>query len=83
MKDTDGNDLNAGKAYLDTDDQFGMFLQATIGEFAKRIVHTIASNFRIKNPEEVFPPADKIGPFEGNTQDELDDFLEMIGHNNV
>ena len=83
LKDTEGADMNAGKAYLDTDDQFGMFLPATVGEFAKRIVSTISSNYRIKNPEEIFPPADKIGKFEGNTQDELDDFLEMIEKNNA
>ena len=69
---------------LDTDDQYGMFLPQTIGEFAKRIVHTIASNYRIKNPDVVYPPADSVPPpFEGDTQSELDDFLEMIRQNNV
>ena len=81
--DVNGDALNEGKAYLDTDDQYGMFLPQTIGEFAKRIVHTIASNYRIKNPETVYPPADKIAQFKGDTQAELDDFLEMIGENNV
>ena len=81
--DVNGDALNESKAYLDTDDQYGMFLPQTIGEFAKRIVHTIASNYRIKNPATVYPPADKIAQFKGDTQAELDDFLEMIGENDV
>ena len=82
LKDAEGNDLNAGKAYLDTIDQFGSFTASTYGEYAKRIVMTIASNYKIKNPDVIFAPAN-ISHQYVETQDELDALLKKIQENNV
>ena len=82
LKDAEGNDLNAGKAYLDTIDQFGSFTASTYGEYAKRIVMTIASNYKIKNPDVIFAPAN-ISDQYVETQDELDALLKKIQENNV
>ena len=82
LKDAEGNDLNAGKAYLDTVDQFGSFTASTYGEYAKRIVMTIASNYKIKNPDVIFAPANVSDQYV-ETQDELDALLKKIQENNV
>ena len=82
LKDVNGDDMNAGKAYLDTIDQFGSFTAATYGEYAKRIVMTIASNYKIKNPDVIFAPAN-ISDQYVETQDELDALLKKIQENNV
>ena len=82
LKDAEGNDLNAGKAYLDTIDQFGSFTASTYGEYAKRIVMTIASNYKIKNPDIIFAPANVSDQYV-ETQDELDALLKKIQENNV
>ena len=81
-KDVDGNPLNAGKAYLDTDDQYGQFPAATYGEYAKRITMTIASHYKIKNPDVIFAAADVSSRYV-STEDELDALLTQIRENNV
>ena len=45
------------KHILETDDQFGKFDTNTYGEYARRIVLTIASNYKLKNPDVIFAPA--------------------------
>ena len=82
LKDANGNDLNAGKAYLDTIDQFGTYTASTYGEYAKRIVMTIASNYKLKNPDVIFAPANVSDQYV-STQDELDALLKKIQENNV
>ena len=80
--DSNNIKLNEGKAYLQTDDQFGTFTANTYGEYAKRIVMTIASNYKIKNPDIIFAPADYINEHP-TTEDEINDLLEKIKNNNV
>ena len=82
LKDVNGDEINAGKAYLDTIDQFGSFTASTYGEYAKRIVMTIASNYKIKNPDVIFAPANVSDNYV-ETQDELDALLKKIQENNV
>ena len=55
--DLNNQKLNEGKAYLETDGQFGTFDTTTYNEYAKRIVLTIASNYKIKNPDFIVAPA--------------------------
>ena len=78
----DGKKPNEDKEYLATDDQFGAFTASTYGEYAKRIVMTIASNFKLKNPDVIFAPANVTDRYV-ETQDELDALLEKIQENNV
>jgi hypothetical protein len=82
FKDANGDALNEGKAYLDTIDQFGTYTASTYGEYAKRIVMTIASNYKLKNPDVIFAPANVTDRYV-ETQDELDALLEKIQENNV
>ena len=82
FKDANGDALNEGKAYLDTIDQFGTYTASTYGEYAKRIVMTIASNFKLKNPDAIFAPANVSDQYV-STQDELDALLKKIQENNV
>ena len=70
---------NQDKEYLMTEDQFGNFTATTYSEYAKRIVMTIASNYKIKNPDLIFAPYPE---FE-TEQDELDYVLAKIQANNV
>ena len=85
--DADNNKINEGKEYLETTDQFGQFTSFTYGEYAKRIVMTIASNYKLKNPDQIFARevhldklADEDQP---TTQAELDALLAQIKSNNV
>ena len=82
FKDANGDALNEGKAYLDTIDQFGTYTASTYGEYAKRIVMTIASDFKLKNPDAIFAPANVSDQYV-STQDELDALLKKIQENNV
>ena len=43
---------------------------------------TIASNYKIKNPDIIFAPADYINEHP-TTEDEINDLLEKIKNNNV
>ena len=81
FKDVDGNDVNASKAYLDTDDQFGPYNSSTIGKYSQRIVATIASQYKLKNPDMFAPPANLAAA--ATNKDELDALLESIKENNV
>lgn len=74
--------MNEGKAYLQTDDQFGAFTENTYSEYTKRIVMTIASNYKIKNPDVIFAPANYIDQHP-DTEAEINDLLEKIKNNNV
>ena len=74
--------MNEGKAYLQTDDQFGSFTANTYSEYTKRIVMTIASNYKIKNPDVIFAPANYIDQHP-DTEAEINDLLEKIKNNNV
>ena len=85
--DVNNNKVNEGE-YLETDFQFGKFDKSTYNEYAKRIVMTIASNYKIKNPDEIFsskPVLLENVPDEEypTTQSELDALLEKIKNNNV
>ena len=83
--DVDNNKVNEGKEYLETEDQFGTFHSNTYSEYARRIVMTIASNYKIKNPDIIFAPAKSSPtlPDKIETQEDLDKFLEQIKANNV
>ena len=74
--------VNEGKAYLATSDQFGIFSATTYGEYAKRIVMTIASNYKVKNPDVIFKPANFTQNFT-NDQDELEALLRAVQESNV
>ena len=78
----DGNKPNEDKEYLATDDQFGAFTASTYGEYAKRIVMTIASNYKIKDPDVIFKPANFSAPY-AVPEDELEALLQAITENNV
>ena len=85
-QDSEGNNPYAGNAYLQTDDQFGEFTPGVWDEYVKRICLTIASNYRIKNPDEVvhgqFSPAN-FSALHPDQQSELDAILAAINENNV
>ena len=85
--DLNDQKLNEGKAYLETDGQFGAFDATTYGEYARRIVLTIASNYKIKNPDVIFAPANyqeyEKPSDELKTKDDLDALLAQIKANNV
>lgn len=74
--------VNEGKEYLATSDQFGIFSATTYGEYAKRIVMTIASNYKVKNPDVIFKPANFTQNFT-NDQDELEALLRAVQESNV
>ena len=74
--------VNEGKEYLSTSDQFGIFSATTYGEYAKRIVMTIASNYKVKNPDVIFKPANFTQNFT-NDQDELEALLRAVQESNV
>ena len=78
----DGKKPNEDKEYLATDDQFGAFTATTYGEYAKRIVMTIASNYKIKDPDVIFKPANFSAPY-AVPEDELEALLQAIRENNV
>ena len=85
--DLNNEKINEG-AYLETDAQFGTFDTSTYGEYARRIVLTIASNYKVKNPDVIFAPSPYVEPTvdEFNavtTQDELNALLTRIKENNV
>jgi len=87
--DADNKKVNEGKEYLETEDQFGTFHSNTYSEYARRIILTIASNYKIKNPDIIFAPAKNLTYpsqeeiMKVETQDELDRLLEQIKENNV
>ena len=82
--DTENNKVNEGKEYLETEDQFGTFHSNTYQEYARRIVLTIASHYKIKNPDIIFAPADAIKKTDKiETKDDVDRLLEQIKANNV
>ena len=74
--------VNEGKEYLATSDQFGIFSATTYGEYAKRIVMTIASNYKVKNPDVIFKPANFTQNFTDD-QDELEALLRAVQESNV
>jgi len=83
--DVNNNKVNEGE-YLETEFQFGRFDKNTYGEYARRIVMTIASNYKIKNPDEIFSTKEILSLEESeypSTQAELDALLEKIKNNNV
>ena len=83
--DVNNNKVNEGE-YLETEFQFGKFDKNTYGEYARRIVMTIASNYKIKNPDEIFSTGKILSLEESeypSTQEELDALLEKIKNNNV
>jgi len=85
-QDTEGNTPYAGNAYLETDDQFGEFVPGVWDEYVKRVCLTIASNYRIKNPDEVVHGALKPADFSAQYPDEraeLDALLAALNSNNV
>ena len=83
LKRGDNDELvNEGKEYLATPDQFGIFSATTYGEYAKRIVMTIASNYKVKNPDVIFKPANFTQNFT-NDQDELEALLRAVQESNV
>jgi hypothetical protein len=82
--DVENNKVNEGKVYLETEDQFGKFETNTYSEYARRIILTIASNYKLKNPDVIWAPA----ALEGRdnyvkNQDDLDKLLAQIKENNV
>ena len=85
--DLNNQKLNEGKVYLETDGQFGTFDSTTYSEYARRIVLTIASNYKVKNPDVIFTPAnykDYEKPSEEiKTKEDLDKLLAQIQANNV
>jgi len=85
--DLNNQKLNEGKVYLETDGQFGTFDTTTYSEYAKRIVLTIASNYKIKNPDFIVAPAnykDYEKPSEEiQSKEDLDRLLAQIKENNV
>ena len=58
------------------------FTASTYGEYAKRIVMTIASNYKIKNPDVIFKPANFTQNFTED-QDELEALLRAVQESNV
>ena len=83
--DVNNNKINEGE-YLETMFQFGKFDKNTYGEYARRIVMTIASNYKIKNPDEIFSSKELLDIPDSEyptTQSELDALLEKIKNNNV
>jgi len=82
--DVENNKVNEGKAYLETEDQFGKFETNTYSEYARRIILTIASNYKIKNPDVIWAPAALKGIDDAvKTQEDLDRLLAQIKENNV
>lgn len=83
--DLNNEKLNEGIAYLTTSSQFGTFDTSTYGEYARRIVLTIASNYKIKNPDVIFKPAPYTEEEAASisTEDELNALLAKIKANNV
>ena len=82
--DVENNKVNEGKEYLETEDQFGKFETNTYSEYARRIILTIASNYKIKNPDVIWAPAALKGRDNAvQTQEDLDKLLEQIKANNV
>ena len=81
-RDDEGNLINEDKEYLATSDQFGIFSATTYGEYAKRIVMTIASNYKVKNPDVIFKPANFTQNFTDD-QDELEALLRAVQESNV
>ena len=82
--DVENNKVNEGKAYLETEDQFGKFETNTYSEYARRIILTIASNYKLKNPDIIWAPAALKGRDDAvKTQDDLDRLLAQIKENNV
>ena len=80
--------INEGKEYLETVDQFGPFDQKTYNQYAQRIVLTIASNYKIKNPDIILKTSkdtEYIGDSaeKATTQEEVDALLEQIRQNNL
>ena len=80
--DINGEKRNEGE-YLETDKQFGAFASNTYAEYARRIVFTIASNYKIKNPDFIFRPKDDVDVSGIETQEQLDELLAQIKANNV
>ena len=77
--DVENNKVNEGKAYLETEDQFGKFETNTYSEYARRIILTIASNYKLKNPDIIWAPAALKGRDDAvKTQDDLDRLLAQI-----
>ena len=85
--DLNNQKLNEGKAYLETDGQFGTFDSTTYSEYARRIVLTIASNYKVKNPDVIFTPANyevyETPSEEIKSKEDLDKLLAQIQENNV
>ena len=80
----ENNKVNEGKEYLETEDQFGKFETNTYSEYARRIILTIASNYKLKNPDIIWAPAALKGRDDAvKTQDDLDRLLAQIKENNV
>ena len=72
---TDGRNVNI---------KFGKFETNTYSEYARRIILTIASNYKLKNPDVLWAPAALKGRDNAvQTQEDLDKLLEQIKANNV
>tara|TARA_B100001250_G_scaffold86071_1_gene71205 strand:+ start:1693 stop:2565 length:873 start_codon:yes stop_codon:yes gene_type:complete len=73
---------NEAKAYLATDDQFGVFPDKSLNTWSRRITTEIANKYRLKNPEDVFKPADVQSQY-ATVEEEIAAILASIEANNT
>ena len=73
---------NESKAYLGTDDQFMTFPSKSMNTWQRRITAEVANMYKLKNPNDVFPPADITSQY-ASQGEELDAILAAIEKNNV
>ena len=73
---------NEAKAYLGTDDQFMTFPSKSMNTWQRRITAEVANMYKLKNPNDVFPPADITSQY-ASQGEELDAILAAIEKNNV
>ena len=73
---------NESKGYLETDDQFMTFPSKSMNTWQRRITAEVANMYKLKNPNDVFPPADITSQY-ASQGEELDAILAAIEKNNV